>query len=73
MPPGNLIMGIKYLDDNHMASTKFLGVYMENQLRAYHFYFEANGELFQELLPFLMLLVFQERTLGCFHRRSTML
>jgi hypothetical protein len=45
-------MGIKYLDDNHMASTKFLGVYMENQLRAYHFYFEANGQLFQELLPF---------------------
>jgi hypothetical protein len=53
MPPGNVIMGCKYLDDNHMASTKFLGVYRQNnQLRAYQFYFETNGELFQELLPF---------------------
>ena len=46
-------MGSKYLDNNHMASTKFLGVYKENtQLRAYQFYFEANGEMVQELLPF---------------------
>jgi hypothetical protein len=38
MPPSNLIMGSKYFDNNHMASTKFLGVYKENtQLHAYHF------------------------------------
>jgi hypothetical protein len=48
MPPGNLIMGSKYLDNNHMASTKFMGVYKENtQLHAYQFYFEANGEMVQ--------------------------
>jgi hypothetical protein len=36
MPVGNQVMGSKYLDANHMASTKFLGVYMENpRLRAY--------------------------------------
>jgi hypothetical protein len=53
MPLGNQIMGSKYLDTNHMASAKFLGVYRENpQLRAYHFYFEANSEVVQELLPF---------------------
>jgi hypothetical protein len=53
MPPDNRIMGSKYLDINHMASTTFLGVYRENpHLRAYQFYFEANGEVVQELLPF---------------------
>jgi hypothetical protein len=53
MPPGNQVMGSKYLDVNHMASTKFLGVYRENNhLRAYQFYFEVNGEIVQELLPF---------------------
>jgi hypothetical protein len=53
MSPGNEIMGSKYLDNNCMASTKFLGVYRENpQFRAYHFYFEANGKMVQELLPF---------------------
>jgi hypothetical protein len=41
------------MDNNHMASTKFLGVYRENpQLRAYYFYFEANGGMVQELLHF---------------------
>ena len=53
MPPGNVVVGSKYLDTNHMASTKFLGVYRpNNQLRTYQFYFEPNGDLFQELLPF---------------------
>jgi hypothetical protein len=36
-----------------MVSTKFMGVYMQgNQFRAYQFYFESNGDVFQELLPF---------------------
>jgi hypothetical protein len=53
MPPRNQIMGSEYLDANHMASTKFLGVYRENSnLRAYQFYFEVGGEIVQELLPF---------------------
>jgi hypothetical protein len=46
-------MGSKYLDANHMSSTKFLGVYREKpRLRAYQFYFEVDGEIVQELLPF---------------------
>jgi hypothetical protein len=50
MPRGNVFLGSKYLDTNH---TKFLGVYRpNNQLHAYQFYFEPNGDLFQELLPF---------------------
>jgi hypothetical protein len=46
-------MGSKYLDANHMSSTKFLGVYREKpRLHAYQFYFEVDGEIVQELLPF---------------------
>jgi hypothetical protein len=46
-------MGGKYWDTNHMATAKFLGVYRENpHFRAYQFYFEVNGEIVQELLPF---------------------
>jgi hypothetical protein len=53
MPSGNQVMSSKYLDANHMASTKFLGVYRENNhIRGYQFYFEFNGEIVQELLPF---------------------
>jgi hypothetical protein len=44
-------MGGKYLDANHLASTKFLGVYRENfNLRAYQFCFEVNGKIVKELL-----------------------
>jgi hypothetical protein len=36
MPEGNQVMGSKYLDANHITSTKFLGVYRENpHLHAY--------------------------------------
>jgi hypothetical protein len=53
MSAGNQVMGSNYLDANHMASTKFLGVYSENPcLHAYQFYFEVGGEIGQELLPF---------------------
>jgi hypothetical protein len=30
MSSGNLFMGSKYLDSNHMGRNKFLGVYREN-------------------------------------------
>ncbi|KAM0892536.1 hypothetical protein ACQ4PT_025688 [Festuca glaucescens] len=73
MPSGNQVMGSKYLDANHMASTKFLGVYRENNhLRAYQFYFEVHGEIVQELLPFSSAFGLPG-TLGCFHQRSSML
>jgi hypothetical protein len=53
MPPGNQIMGSNYFDTNHMASTKFRGVYRENpHFRADQFYFDVNGEVVQELMPF---------------------
>ena len=53
MPLGNVVLGSKYLDANHMASTKFMGVYRQDtQFHAYKFYFVPNGDMFQELLPF---------------------
>jgi hypothetical protein len=67
MASGNVVVGIKHFDTNHMDSTKFLCVYrLNNQLRAYQFFLKltvtcSKSHLLQELLLFLLPLVFQER------------
>ena len=42
------------MDRNYAISSKFLGVYETNRnLRAYQFTYEPNGEIQQEMLPFV--------------------
>ena len=74
MPPGNIVPGSKYLDANHMASTKFMGVYrQDNQFRAYQFYFVPNGDVFQELLPFSAAFGLPKKIVGCSPKKSSTL
>jgi hypothetical protein len=54
LAPIRPVAGIRTMDRNYMIGSTFLGVYAANRaLCAYQFYFEPNGLVHQEMLPFV--------------------
>jgi hypothetical protein len=48
------VAGVRTMDINYMIGSTFLGIYATNRaLHAYQFYFEPNGVMQQEMLPFV--------------------